>query len=372
MNTLENPFVVTGYCGKKYFCDRELESTMILDALRNQRNVVLSAPRKMGKTGLIHQVFEMVKSDKNLTTIYLDIFSTQCLADFVRLFASAVIGKLDTGSQKAISQIGKFFSGLKPTFGIDTLTGLPQVSVTVTEEQKESSLKDVFEYLKQSQKECFIAIDEFQQIATYPEKGVEALLRSYIQFLPNVHFIFAGSKQHLLQEMFCSAKRPFYQSAQIVSISQINNEIYYKFAQSFFEKRNRTLPKDVFMDLYEKFDGYTWYLQLVLNRLYSVNEDITKEKVGLMISQIITEYTYFYQQMLTTIPAYYSHLLRAIAEENCVTEITSGNFIAKYRLKAASSVRSALDKLLLLELVYKTDNGYIVYDRFMNEWLKTR
>ncbi|MBR5643922.1 MAG: hypothetical protein IKW77_07035 [Salinivirgaceae bacterium] len=53
-----------------------------------------------------------------------------------------------------------------------------------------------------------------------------------------------------------------------------------------------------------------------------------------------------------------------------VTEITSGGFIMKYHLKAASSVRSALDKLIRLELIYKNDCEHTVYDRFMNEWLK--
>ena len=53
--------------------------------------------------------------------------------------------------------------------------------------EEESTLKEIFDYLGSSEKRCYIAIDEFQQIAEYPEKGVEALLRSYIQFLPNVN-----------------------------------------------------------------------------------------------------------------------------------------------------------------------------------------
>jgi hypothetical protein len=65
-------------------------------------------------------------------------------------------------------------------------------------------------------------IDEFQQVAEYQEEGAEALLRSYIQFLPNTGFIFSGSRQHLMAEMFLSAKRPFYQSTQIMSISAID------------------------------------------------------------------------------------------------------------------------------------------------------
>ena len=89
-----------------------------------------------------------------------------------------------------------------------------------------------------------------------------------------------------------------------------------------------------------------------------------------MFAQIILEYNYFYQQLIATIPPYHAHLLRAIANENCVKEITSGKFITKYELKAASSVKTALLKLQNLELVYKTDNGYIVYDLFLNEWLQ--
>ena len=85
-----------------------------------------------------------------------------------------------------------------------------------------------------AEKRFYIAIDEFQQIAEYPEKGVEALLRSFIQFLPNVNFIFAGSKQHVMQEMFASSKRPFYQSTQLLTIGTINRDEYADFAMGHF------------------------------------------------------------------------------------------------------------------------------------------
>ena len=63
-------------------------------------------------------------------------------------------------------------------------------------------------------------------------------------------------------------------------------------------------------------------------------------------------------------------LLKAIAKEGCVKEITSGQFIAKYDLRAASSVKSSLKKLVDKEMVYKTHEGYIIYDRFMAIWLR--
>ena len=63
-------------------------------------------------------------------------------------------------------------------------------------------------------------------------------------------------------------------------------------------------------------------------------------------------------------------LQKAVAKEKCVKEINAGNFISRHKLKAASSVNSALKNLIDKELIYKTPQGYIVYDRFMDLWLR--
>ena len=50
----------------------------------------------------------------------------------------------------------------------------------------------------------------------------------------------------------------------------------------------------------------------------------------------------------------------------------SGEFLQKHHLSATSSVRSALKVLSHNDLVYRTENGYVVYDRIFGEWLRTR
>lgn len=366
-----NPFLISGYHSPDYFCDRERETAAILEALHNGRNLTLIAPRRMGKTGLIrHAFFHLKEQHPDIVTLYMDIYSTQSLGDFVRLFAHSVLGKLDSVPQKALNRIGTFIRSCRPVFTFDELTGVPKVTIDLSPSEEERTLKEIFDYLGSSEKRCYIAIDEFQQITEYPEKGVEALLRSYIQFLPNVNFIFAGSKQHVMQEMFTSSKKPFYQSTQLLTIDTIDRKEYATFAMERFSKQHTQLPQEIFEAIYAKFDGHTWYVQNLLNRLYGYNQDVDLELVTYATEQIIAEQSYSYAGLLKAYSAGNVRLLKAIACEGCVKEVLSGEFISKHKLRAASSVSSSLKKLVDHELVYQTTDGYIIYDRFMGEWLR--
>lgn len=367
-----NPFLVYGYNGPGYFCDREQETAKIISALHNERNLTLIAPRRMGKTGLIKNVFHRIgEEQKEILCFYLDIYSTRDLKAFVQLLAQTVLGSLDTFSQSALRKLTSFFKSCRPLISMDERTGMPTVTIDFVPEQAEQTLKEIFDYIAHSGKRCYIAIDEFQQITEYPEQGVEALLRSYIQFVPNARFIFAGSKMHLMEEMFTSAKRPFYQSTQLMVLKEIPQDTYYAFANRFFEEVQRDLPQAAFKYLYKLVDGHTWYVQVILNRLYEIGEKlISTELVDEAICNILEEQEPIYQSNLNLLTANQVGILKAIATEGCVKSINSNEFIRKHQLKTPSSVNVALKSLLNKELLYITPDGYIVYDRFMGRWLK--
>ena len=334
MERFNNPFVIYGYKGAEYFCDRQKETETIMRALHNERNVALISPRRIGKTGLIHHAFAQITNEHpDIRCFYMDINATRNLQQFVELFAK--------------------------TF-----------SITVSNEQKEESLKHVLDYLKDSDKRIYVAIDEFQQISEYPEKNVEALLRSHIQFIPNVVFVFAGSKQHIMAEMFTSAKRPFYQSSQMLSLSPIDKKVYCEFANNLMEKKCMKLSEDVFGYVYDIVDGKTWYVQHILNRLYDIGGEIDIRLINDTIMTSVMEQEVAFLNYYESLTYNQSQLLLAIARDKAVESVLSQDFIHRHGLPASSSVSLALKALIEREFVYKYNGKFIIYDRFFAIWLR--
>ena len=294
MLNMNNPFLIVGYQGPEYFCDREKETEVILSALHNGRNITL------------------------------------------------------------VSRI---------------------------------TSRKIFDYLRQSGRECYLAIDEFQQIMEYPEKGVEGLLRSYIQFLPNVHFIFSGSKKHLMEYIFFSIKRPFYQSTQKLFLDKILRDNHLKEYDEYellmlamgrcaqddyylVPIDEKELPEEIFDKVYTWVDGHTWYVQYLLNRLFALPEKtLSPELLDSLMMEILREEEYTYQTYFQLLTFNQIQLLKAIAKEGIVREVNAAAFIKKYDLKAVSSVNTSLRILIDKEFILRQPDGYIVYDRFMSIWL---
>lgn len=366
---LENPFLVSGYESPAYFCDRKTETEDLLETLQSGRNITLSAPRKLGKTGLIKHLFYTLKQ-QGMVCAYIDLYPTESLHDFTQAFASAVLGQLNSSPEKILRHVSDFFKSLRPNITLDAMTGQPKIGLDIAVGTEATTLEQVFRYLKQSGKTCYLAFDEFQQIAYYPEKNVESLLRAYIQDLHNVHFIFSGSRNHLLGEMFLSPKRPFYQSTTEKTIGPLNYREYFLFCSTFFRNQGRDCPEEVFQYVYKLYEGYTWYIQTVMNRIYAKpSRSLDIELAQACICDILKENEFYYQHLLQVYAKGQAKLVKAIAKEKKVKEITSGAFIAKYGLTATSSVKSALERMLEEEIVYHQDDGYIVYDRFFGQWL---
>ena len=371
-NQLRNPFVYQGYVSPDYFCDRIVETEELIGNLQNGRNTVLISPRRIGKTGLIKNAFHKLKEiEKDAICIYVDIFSTKNQQEFVQVLGSAITQDVLSRGQRAMKNLLEFFGSWRPVFGQDPYTGTPTISISIEPSQSTVSLKSIFDYLSLSKREVYIAIDEFQQITKYPETGIEALLRSHIQFIPNAHFVFSGSKRRLMTQIFNSPERPFYQSTVSIGLEPLHEEIYYDFTRRFFEAKKGSFSQEMFHHVYHRFDGVTRSIQLMLNRLYETEKNVCSEaQINEAILHIVNQSSMQYEELINLLTANQLSLMKAIAQEGCVVSPQGDEFIKRYNLPSASSIKTALDVLLDKDLVYRTQAGYIIYDHFLAIWLR--
>lgn len=375
MNTLSimNPFVVGKYISDPYFCDREKETGFLIKQIENGRNVALISPRRLGKTGLIYHCFRQERIQKNYHTFFIDIYATSSLSEFVYLFGKAIYEELKPMKTHWSEKFFQVISSLRVGFKLDSMTGEPSFDIGLGDiHTPQTTLDEIFEYLESADKPCIVAIDEFQQIGSYEEKNIEALLRTKIQQCRHTIFIFAGSKRHLMSNMFNSPSKPFYQSAIGMGLDPIPQDIYVDFAIRLFEERGKHIEKKVIENVYSMFDGYTWFIQMMMNELFSLTEYdewCRINKLELARMNIIQTQESVYKEILSNLATKQKLVLQAIAKENKAQGITSAAFIKKYNLPSASSVQAAIKGLMEKDLVTQTDGIYRVYDYFFADWL---
>ena len=218
----KNPFILTGAIPAEYFCDRQEESKRLIRTVTQGGNLCLISPRRMGKSKLVRFCYDKPEISEAYYTFYIDILHTSSLREFTYAFGQSVFETLRSQSRKMLTMLTQGLKSLQAKFGFDPINYTPTFSLELGDiTTPEFTLKEIFQCLEQADKPCIVTFDEFQQITKYPEKNVEALLRSHIQHLGNVHFIFAGSERHLVSEIFQSSARPFYNSTDMMELHPI-------------------------------------------------------------------------------------------------------------------------------------------------------
>ena len=361
-----NPFTLC--YSPKHFCDRKNELLQLEENLDNGRNTLLHSPRRLGKSALIKHLFSKLEKQKTYETVFVDLFATTSMESLIRVFAEKLLAKYHR--KNFIRGVNNLLKGLSPNISFSP-DGTPSLGLSINETQVESTLSELFSYLELRNKKVVVAFDEFQEIASYPEKA-EALLRTHIQELTNVQFIFSGSSNHLLQQMFFSAKRPFYQSVEVLVLDKIKNHVYADFIKRKFKMYHKKVSTDAVSLLLNFSDDYTYFTQAICNQAFSkTDSELTFEAVIKITKAYIENRKADYQNLLRLLPENQKKVAIAIANEEIVNKPSAIEFIIKNKLPSVSSTSQALKALVNKEIVYQTSDGFIVYDVFFKRFLQT-
>lgn len=371
-----NPFVLGKEIPEELFCDRKEETATLIKQISNGRNVALISHRRLGKSGLIHHCFKQQEIESEYYTFYVDLYATSSLADLVQAFSNEVYQSLKSKSSRFLENFFSMMQSLRLGFSIDSMTGESTFHVGIGEiHSPQTTLSEIFAYLEAADKPCLVAIDEFQQIGEYSEKNVEALLRTHIQRCSNTSFIFSGSRRHTMSNMFNSPAKPFYQSAISMGLMPIPEDTYTDFACRMFSLRNKAITSEVARHAYEKYEGYTWFVHMMMNELFSmtnIGETCTIDYFPHAEDTILRLQEVAYESTLAMLPIKQKQILIAIANEGYAQNVTSGSFIKKHSLQSASSVQTALKALIDKTIVMRTEKGYRLEDFFFAEWLRRK
>ena len=373
---MENPFVLRPYESAELFCDREKETRDIIDDLENGINVTLISTSRYGKTGLVYHVFdELAKKRPSMTLCYCDVYSADNLEDFVKLLSESIVANVK--AEPTLKKFFSFFSGIRPMVSYDPVSGSPQVSITYQNDgQRLSTLKSIFDFLGSQKKTFVIAFDEFQIIRNFKGVNMEALLRTYIQPLKNVRFVFCGSQKHIMTDMFVNEKSPFYESTHIVYLDKIQPDIYGDFIKKLFGMGSRRIDDDALEFVLEWTCCHTFYVQYLCHRLFrDAGKKITLADVRLSCAEILHEGMNGFLERRNLLTDKQWQFLKAVAKEGSVAQPTAGGFLNKYKLGTAAAVKrivaSLIEKELLLETLSLKGKSYCVYNVFLSRWLES-
>ena len=373
---MENPFTIKSYESKDLFCDREEELQLMLRNCINSTDMTLISQRRMGKTGLILRLFEELKEVKpTIHTIYIDIFASRNIDDFIKLMAEATMKSFQPKTSIG-DKLLTFIKSLRPQLSFDNITGDPQLQIAYqTTHEKEYTLRGLFDFLDNQGEHIVIAIDEFQQIRDYPEQNMEALLRTYIQQTHNLTFIFCGSKKHLMADIFANEKKPFYNSTTFISLGKISEASYSAFIRKLLKERHRNITDEALQFILEWTHRHTYYTQQLCHTVYANgSKDITIEDVKKACEQLMKqgETVYLqYRQMLTD--KQWDYLI-AVAKEGSIQQITASNFLKRHKIGTPSVSRRLADALcakgLINDEVTLKGTIYSLSDVFLSHWME--
>ena len=365
-----NPFkygtVVTG----DDFVDREKELEELKHELLSKKSVILYSQRRLGKTSLLMELFQ--RFGKDVATVYIDMYGIQSRDVLAREIISGVIESTYTKLDKIRDVVREFLVTIRPRIVL-THEGNIGIEIVSGKELTAENMREAFDFgekIAYKRKKLIVMVfDEFQEIGSLDGVEIEKLMRSRFQHHKNVVYVFAGSKPHLLQQIFNEESRAFYKFARPMTIGMISKEEFSKFIVRKFRENNGNINQHVVDRILEVTKGHPYYTQKLCHELWYISNRIDEPVyVENAIERIVAHQKNAYERIWDEIKSKTQrNLLVGIAKEKAPS-IYSAEFIERYKLKTQSHVQRAM---ALLENRSMLENGEII-DIFLKEWLKKR
>lgn len=375
-NENEAPFVFGVRVEGNTFTDRKEETNRLKMNFLYGVNTILISPRRMGKTSLVEKVCSLVESD-TLKIAKIDAFGCRSENDFINAFATAVVRATSSKWEEWMENAKTFLSRFIPkiSIGQDPLTDF---SIALEYNRANTVTEDILQLpetiAKQKGIKIVICIDEFQQIADFPDSiTFQKKLRSVWQLQSNVSYCLYGSKKHMMEKMFQSQSHPFYRFGDLFYLDKISETDWVEYICDRFRVTGKEISCELASEICTVTDRYSSYVQQLAWLVWlRTDKHATKEDVEFGIDRMLDACEPLFIQQTESLSAYQMNFLRALAN-GVHTGFTRSEILDTYQLGTAANISRLKKALTEKDLIMMTAPKKLeISDPILALWLKRR
>ncbi len=375
-NENEAPFVFGVRVEGDTFTDRKEETNRLKMNFLYGVNTILISPRRMGKTSLVEKVCSLVESD-TLKIAKIDAFGCRSENDFINAFATAVVRATSSKWEEWMENAKTFLSRFIPkiSIGQDPLTDF---SIALEYNRANTVTEDILQLpetiAKQKGIKIVICIDEFQQIADFPDSiTFQKKLRSVWQLQSNVSYCLYGSKKHMMEKMFQSQSHPFYRFGDLFYLDKISETDWVEYICDRFRVTGKEISRELASEICIVTDRYSSYVQQLAWLVWlRTDKHATKEDVEFGIDRMLDACEPLFIQQTESLSAYQMNFLRALAN-GIHTGFTRSEILDTYQLGTAANISRLKKALTEKDLIMMTAPKKLeISDPILALWLKRR
>jgi uncharacterized protein len=368
----ENPFRYGIVVDEPFFINREKEIDEITSDLLSGNNLIITSPRRYGKTSLVIKVINQLE-EQGYPVIYVDFFRISDLKQFMNTYASEILSR-KSGIKKSLNLFQKWIRGIRPAITLDpsgapsfTFTHDPLVAVN-------DSLTDILNLpLKViDDKRWIIVFDEFQDIEKLNGHETEKWFRSVMQFHEQISYVFLGSKTHLIGQMFAQRNRAFYGFGKLMQISKIPSVEMEKYIVDRMTQTGMYCDTQMAREMIGLSDNVPYYVQFIASETWTLlrgnEKTVTQEKIAQAVTNILNNQQDYFHQIIDQLSPYQKKVLRALSSEHKM--VYSQQFMKKYDLGAVSSTQRAVEKLINDGIIEKNQESISFSNPFFLKYLQ--
>ncbi len=363
---MRNPFKYGARVTGGAFFDREKIMGDMLGVVDGGNNIVLYGPRRYGKSSLVGEMMARLRA-KGWVCVEVDMMDVASLEDFISQYARALYREASP-ALGTLRHIAGLFRRVSPKIGMDE-EGRPELKFEIASRKAGvNALRDVFELPAKicPARRTLIVLDEFQEVESL---GIgaqfERTMRSVIQKQPDIAYIFLGSKTHMLERMFSSPSRPFYNSAQRFTLPRPPEEESRRFVVERFKSVGLTISDQLSGRVVALAGNVPYYVQAISSWVYNAVAGgrvkvIRDSDVDEAFQSLYATETILLESVFTSHPESQRLLMRALARES-VSRFDE-DYRGRHSLSSTSTVNTALRRLIKESVVEIRDGAYALAD----------